>query len=649
MKVTHQGSIVIVAFSDDDSRSFRALWPGSTVRGSGSFEFDRRGDLVDMKTEVDGADGSDWLAFSQDAQNYARRHARKEARKDWPDPPSEQADDFRHNPPAAMTTAPSEIASCGDPKDAIGAGAAAIGVNIVLGLVSGVAAALASTGDKSTPARQARAAKRGLVVGVGVHSVASLALGLATARTHPFFSGATTYIGLSGVLLTTVAVFVPAEQIAERSPEGTPLPSPSGTPGTSLPGPTTSPLVSSGGALGIMPGAPTIDPLRLSGLPRVQKSPMDKIFPGVLNPGVISPGRGLKDASWEKGAVDSDAVNMKPGWSTSPALTPKVWQTVVVDTSPSTERVRRCWSQFLALSPAEQGAVVDYMLRHYAFAPNDPYMANLRAVSNASRDSRIGLAVQVELLGQSFASQSQLGQQQFCEAMYAVATAVGGPLRIVGETYAPATPVPTGAPAGGSVPLTNGTPIVSEGDRRALRQIWKALSLPSAGLDAWFRNGAVDPDTVRAFQTAYNRRQAQAELGKSRGFVCEPRQLVVDGIIGRNTTAALQCMAALTDSRGGWSLTGNAANPHYGNHIGTVAPGGALGGGAGVLEVQVRSNTRTTIEVDGRALSGRQARLRLTPGRHLLRVLAAGCDRVFEADVDIVAGQVTPAAIDLFC
>ena len=616
MKVTHQGSIVIVAFSDDDSRSFRALWPGSSVRGSGSFEFDRRGDLVDMKTEVDGADGSDWLAFSQDAQNYARRHARKEARKDWPDPPSEQADDFRHNPPAAMTTAPSEIASCGDPKDAIGAGAAAIGVNVALGLVSGVAAALASAGDKSTPVKRARAAKRGLVVGVGVHSLASLTLGLMTARNHPFFSGATTYIGLSGVLLTTVAVFVPAEQIAERATQGTPLPSPSGTSSSSLPGTSASPVVSAGGALGVMPGAPTVDPLRLTNLPRLQKSPMDTVFPRV-----IRPGRGLKDASWEKGAVDSGSANMNGD-------PPKVWQAGVGESDPNTGLSKDCWNQFLALSAAEQGAVADYMLSHYAFRPNDPYMANLRAVSSASRNPRGGLGVQVELLGQSFSAQSQMAQHQFCEAMNAVASATAGPM-------------------GAAAPLTNSTPIVSEGDRDALWLVWRTLALPASGLEAWFRDGFVGPDTVRAFQTAYNRRQAMVAAGKLRGVLCEPRQLVVDGIIGRNTTAAIRCMAL----NSGVSLSNNAVTAHYGNSIkSTVSPGGSLASvETGVLEVKVRSNTRTTIEVDGRALAGREARLRLTPGRHLLRVLATDCDRAFEADIDIVSGQVTPAVVDLFC
>lgn len=75
MKTHDNGSILTVSFNDDDTRDFSDSWPCSTVRGKGSFQFQKsNGDLVDATGAALKGDGSDWLAFSQDCQEWGTRN-----------------------------------------------------------------------------------------------------------------------------------------------------------------------------------------------------------------------------------------------------------------------------------------------------------------------------------------------------------------------------------------------------------------------------------------------------------------------------------------------------------------------------------------------------------------------------------------------
>lgn len=72
MKLYDNGSLYTVSYSSDDARAFADRWPCSTVRGSGSFQFQKsNGDLVDVTGSAARNDGDDWAAFSQDCQAFA--------------------------------------------------------------------------------------------------------------------------------------------------------------------------------------------------------------------------------------------------------------------------------------------------------------------------------------------------------------------------------------------------------------------------------------------------------------------------------------------------------------------------------------------------------------------------------------------------
>lgn len=74
MRAFDNGSYYVVTYSENDAVDFSAQWPCSTVRGSGSFEFDKRnGDLVDVTGSAAENDGPEWAAFSQDCQEYGRK------------------------------------------------------------------------------------------------------------------------------------------------------------------------------------------------------------------------------------------------------------------------------------------------------------------------------------------------------------------------------------------------------------------------------------------------------------------------------------------------------------------------------------------------------------------------------------------------
>lgn len=74
MKLYNNGSLFTVSFNEDDTREFSYSWPCSTVRGKGSFQFEKRnGDLVDASGSALKGDGPDWLAFSHDCQEWGNR------------------------------------------------------------------------------------------------------------------------------------------------------------------------------------------------------------------------------------------------------------------------------------------------------------------------------------------------------------------------------------------------------------------------------------------------------------------------------------------------------------------------------------------------------------------------------------------------
>lgn len=87
MRAYDNGSFFTVSYSAADASEFRSQWPGSSVRGAGSWEFDKRnGDLVGANGSAAEGDGSDWLAFSEDCQKYgekalAAKRKRKGAKK----------------------------------------------------------------------------------------------------------------------------------------------------------------------------------------------------------------------------------------------------------------------------------------------------------------------------------------------------------------------------------------------------------------------------------------------------------------------------------------------------------------------------------------------------------------------------------------
>lgn len=82
MKLYNNGSFFTVSFNEDDAREFSYSWPCSTVRGKGSFQFQKsNGDLVDASGSALKGDGSDWLAFSHDCQEWGNRELKLQEAK----------------------------------------------------------------------------------------------------------------------------------------------------------------------------------------------------------------------------------------------------------------------------------------------------------------------------------------------------------------------------------------------------------------------------------------------------------------------------------------------------------------------------------------------------------------------------------------
>ncbi len=87
MKTYDNGRFFTVTFTADDAQAFSDNWPCSTVRGKGSFQFQKsNGDLVDTTGAARRGDGSDWLAFMQDCQQFGEKKmaaiAKAKARKE---------------------------------------------------------------------------------------------------------------------------------------------------------------------------------------------------------------------------------------------------------------------------------------------------------------------------------------------------------------------------------------------------------------------------------------------------------------------------------------------------------------------------------------------------------------------------------------
>jgi hypothetical protein len=75
MRYFNNGVGFTVAYSARDAAQFAARWPCSTVRGHGSFAFDRNG-LCDATGSAARGDGEDWAAFAQDCQRYGEARRR---------------------------------------------------------------------------------------------------------------------------------------------------------------------------------------------------------------------------------------------------------------------------------------------------------------------------------------------------------------------------------------------------------------------------------------------------------------------------------------------------------------------------------------------------------------------------------------------
>ena len=157
----------------------------------------------------------------------------------------------------------------------LGAGLLTVLANIVVGLVTGgVAAAVTAAGSSATPVQRAESAKRGVVIGAGLHGVVLGGIGFVTARKYPHFSGATTYVGITALGLAGLGAIVPSQAFASMEQATSAPPSTAAT--TPPPATTTNPAAS----LQAMPGGPAMDPLRMMGAPRFKRTTMDHVMPG---------------------------------------------------------------------------------------------------------------------------------------------------------------------------------------------------------------------------------------------------------------------------------------------------------------------------------------------------------------------------------
>ena len=202
--------------------------------------------------------------------------------------------------------------------------------------------------------------------------------------------------------------------------------------------------------------APTATQTRVNAAARIEAGPWAKIAgdsPTVQK--YVEPGNGATAAPYGRSGVGDKDTNAGVPDPTDAQFriqgigvgnaTRRYRVGIVIGPEEAAQVMQRCWDQFVGLSPMEQGSVATYLLDRYAFAQGNPYMGNLRAVRDASRGgSSDWLDVQISALQESVFAQNSLGRQQFCEALYAVATAVGAPI----PTAVPPAkyPVPTPSP-----------------------------------------------------------------------------------------------------------------------------------------------------------------------------------------------------------
>ena len=78
MRYNNQGSCFRVSYSKIDTEKFAKRWPCSAVKGSGWYEYNEVGDLVDCSHDEEG---EGWLAFSEDCQNYGNLKHSKSVRR----------------------------------------------------------------------------------------------------------------------------------------------------------------------------------------------------------------------------------------------------------------------------------------------------------------------------------------------------------------------------------------------------------------------------------------------------------------------------------------------------------------------------------------------------------------------------------------
>lgn len=161
----------------------------------------------------------------------------------------------------------SQQPACGGPKEAVGAAFVTLAANVGVGLISGLVAGLvAASRAGASPQEIADSARRGLIAGSAVHGAIMTGVGLYSAEKHPYFSGASTYVGVAVLGTAALVAVMPTADLRGSLGVGSPT-------GSAAP-------TSAQGA-GLMPpyGGPAIDPTRLSGAPRMRQGPMDFVSP----------------------------------------------------------------------------------------------------------------------------------------------------------------------------------------------------------------------------------------------------------------------------------------------------------------------------------------------------------------------------------
>lgn len=276
----------------------------------------------------------------------------------------------------------------------------------------------------------------------------------------------------------------------------------------------------------------------------------------------VNAGGRIEAGPWGKIAGDSPAVQkyVQPGNGATAAPYGLAGNEArphygnVISPEQSEQAMQRCWDQFVGLSPMEQGSVAAYLLDRYAFAQGNPYMGNLRAVLSASRSGASDwLDVQISALQQSVFAQNALGRRQFCDALYAVATAVAAPAPTPASKLPMKRVVPTPAPTPASkLPMSStgdglhaSERTMTEAQIRRYKRILRGLGFTGLNADPEGTIGRYTRLAITSFQMAYNSDNDAVAAGRGtangRKTLFSPRTVgAADGILGPNTRAALE-------------------------------------------------------------------------------------------------------------